>query len=221
MEQYTRVIGSASTNISTPSAGQITQGNDTLTPYDSAKNNGYYNEISQAAANASEEIVNVIVAAGLTPDGTLAQLNEAIGILVAGTPVELFAYLSSDQNIGNATTTKVQLDSEDFDVGGHFDNSTNYRYTPPAGRYCIAYGVSGVDSGAAPYSVAALLYKNGSSFQEAIRNYADNGDDTISNSILMDFNGTDYIELFSRVAGTGATNINGGRFTYLSAFRIS
>ena len=81
MENYTRVIGATSTNIRTPSVGEIAQGNDTLTPFESDKNNGYTNEMSQGLNNVSTEVVNVIIAAGLTPDGTLAQLNEAIGIL--------------------------------------------------------------------------------------------------------------------------------------------
>lgn len=79
MENYTRIIGNGSSNIRTPTAPEITQGNDQLTPYESAKNNGYYNEMSQQIGNISEEITNVITSAGLTPDATLTQLQESLG----------------------------------------------------------------------------------------------------------------------------------------------
>lgn len=78
MENYTRIIGSTSTNIRTPTTGEINQGNVQLTPYESAKNNGYYNEMSQQIGNISEELITLITAAGLTPDATLGQVLEAI-----------------------------------------------------------------------------------------------------------------------------------------------
>ena len=85
MENYTRIIGATSTNIRTPTTGEINQGNDTLTPFDSAKNNGYSNEMSQQLGDVSTELTNLISAAGLTPDATLGQVLEAIPLI--STPI--------------------------------------------------------------------------------------------------------------------------------------
>lgn len=81
MEQYTRRFGATSTNIRTPTTPEINQGNNQLTIFDSAKNNGYTYEVSKAAADCSAEIIAVINAAGLTPGVALNQLLQAIGIL--------------------------------------------------------------------------------------------------------------------------------------------
>lgn len=85
MENYTRIIGATSTNIRTPTSGEINQGNVQLTPYDSAKNNGYYNEMSEQLGNVSTELTTLISAAGLTPDATLGQVLEAIPLIA--TPI--------------------------------------------------------------------------------------------------------------------------------------
>lgn len=77
-------------------------------------------------------------------------------------------YKSTDQSIANATTTIITFDSENYDVDGYHDNSTNNsRITIPSGKAgkflfdgCIAWG------GNTTGQRSASLYKNGS----AIRN---------------------------------------------------
>lgn len=77
-------------------------------------------------------------------------------------------YKSTDQSIANATTTIITFDSENYDVDGYHDNSTNNsRITIPSGKAgkflfagCIAWG------GNTTGQRNAYLYKNGS----AIRN---------------------------------------------------
>lgn len=98
MQNYTRIIGATSTNIRTPTTGEIGQGNDQLTPYDSAKNNGYYNEMSQAINNVSTEVTNAIIAAGITPGGALTQLTSAIQAI---TNTSLAALLGSSSLSSN------------------------------------------------------------------------------------------------------------------------
>ena len=66
MQNYTRIIGATSTNIRTPTLPEINQGNDQLTPFESAKNNGYNFEMSQQIANISEELTNLIISQGLS-----------------------------------------------------------------------------------------------------------------------------------------------------------
>ena len=43
-------------------------------------------------------------------------------------------YRNATQSISSATWTKIQFNTEDFDTGSGFDNSTNYRYTIPTGE---------------------------------------------------------------------------------------
>lgn len=80
MLPYTDVIAGASTNVTTPTTEEIDQGNNQLTPYNSAVNNGYYRLMSQGVADLSSEIQSVIVAAGLTPSAS-DQLLTALNIL--------------------------------------------------------------------------------------------------------------------------------------------
>lgn len=114
MENYTRIIGGTSTNIRTPTVGEINQGNDQLTPYDSAKNNGYSNEMSQQLGNVSTELTNVIIAAGLTPDATLTQVLAALNILYTPIPVP-----AATESIAGISTLKYE----------HLPYSVNKAYT--------------------------------------------------------------------------------------------
>jgi len=43
-------------------------------------------------------------------------------------------YKASSQGIANATTTKLQFDTKNFDTDNAFDTSTNYRFTVPSGK---------------------------------------------------------------------------------------
>ena len=81
MLPYTKVIAGASTNVTTPTNGEFDQGNNTLTPYNSAINNGYYRQMSQGVFDLSAEIENVITTAGLTPSSSLTQLLAGLDIL--------------------------------------------------------------------------------------------------------------------------------------------
>ena len=44
------------------------------------------------------------------------------------------AYLSSNQTISDDTWTKIECDTEDFDTGSGYDNSSTYLYTVPTGE---------------------------------------------------------------------------------------
>lgn len=135
--------------------------------------------------------------------------------------IALMVYRNTNQNIGTSTTTKVQLNTATVNSGSYFDTSTNYRWTPPAGRYFVSYGAKGIDAGTSPQGLTALLYLNGSNYQSTIQPYFDNGDATVSSSVILDMNGTDYLELFASIGGTGATNISGDRATFMAGYRIS
>jgi len=51
------------------------------------------------------------------------------------------AYRTSNQlNIADSTTTKIELDTENFDVGNDFDSTTNYQFTAPVAGYYYLSG---------------------------------------------------------------------------------
>ena len=68
------------------------------------------------------------------------------------------AYLSSNQTLSDATTTKVQYDTEVFDTDGCYDNSTNYRFTPTEpGKYFV-YIANSVSADAAARAIQVYNY---------------------------------------------------------------
>ena len=54
------------------------------------------------------------------------------------------AFLSASQTgLTSSADTKVNFDAIEYDVGGYYDNTTNYRYTPlVAGYYLIVFSAS-------------------------------------------------------------------------------
>lgn len=111
------------------------------------------------------------------------------------------AYLSANQTIAHATWTKVQFDFETYDVGGYYDNATNYRWTPPAGKITLScyiqWNIGGGSS--APSTIYLSIYKNGIQWDNGalISNYdLDNGVIGFVNVTDDNANGTDYYEVY-------------------------
>tara|TARA_R100000329_G_scaffold147051_1_gene134253 strand:+ start:19771 stop:21291 length:1521 start_codon:yes stop_codon:yes gene_type:complete len=135
-----------------------------------------------------------------------------------------FARLGSNQTVSSGVVSKATLDTEDFDVGGYFDNSTNYRFTPLIQGYyqfnLQLYDLSNTDN----YDIIVYLYKNGASSNVSgrIRYYIANGDlyATVctASGILYADGVDDYFEMYFRgvsedagsiIAGASWTNMNG------------
>ena len=70
-------------------------------------------------------------------------------------------YLAVDTTISDKTHTKIPLNAVKYDVGGYFDNATNYRYTPLiAGYYHITLSAGSSGSGDFDDHITQI-YKNG------------------------------------------------------------
>nr|BAR37874.1 complement C1q protein [uncultured Mediterranean phage uvMED] len=118
-----------------------------------------------------------------------------------------FAYLggSGGQSVSDNTVTKVQCQTELFDEGGCYDNSTNYRFTPNvAGKYFL-FGSIQTETGTNSDLNDSYFYfkKNGSAnILESVNIYA-NGfgrQDIITGSMIVDANGSsDYFEMYGRI----------------------
>ena len=123
------------------------------------------------------------------------------------------AYLGSNQSISADTHTKVQFNTEDFDTGSEYDNSSNYRFTPTTGGYYMLNTQLFTDSGSARTIIR--FRKNGSE----ISNYDLTAStiNCISTSTLVNANGTgDYFEVFVQFVGSGKTLASGQTNTFFS-----
>tara|TARA_R110000803_G_C11974145_1_gene319983 strand:- start:108 stop:920 length:813 start_codon:yes stop_codon:yes gene_type:complete len=138
----------------------------------------------------------------------------------------MFKAIGADSTaIVNNTWVKAQFNSEVFDVGGYYDPSSNYRYTPQiAGKYLIYSRAFITYSSDAINGVRIAIYKNGS--QDATFNRYSSGSTTLYGSVqvqaLIDFNGSsDYVEIFVRgfTSADISYNINNSHGEF-SGYRI-
>ena len=120
---------------------------------------------------------------------------------------------NSSQDIPHNTNTKVQWNTEIFDVGGHFDSSTNFRFTAPvAGKY-LFLGHLYIYS---TRQVEAKIYKNGSVYKRFSGPLGTGGNDNPNGMDFMDIvdlSVNDYIEIFGyhyRDGDTNTVSIYGG-----------
>lgn len=147
-----------------------------------------------------------LVAGGL-PNATVVQADLAAN--VAGTGPAFSAYLGSNQTVSNATFTKLQANTKEFDTNSNYDASTNYRFTPTvAGYYQVNGGVQ--FGGYTNYTEMLIsIYKNGSEFKRGGYIGISTGStygQHVNVSALIYMNGsTDYIELYGYINGSIGT----------------
>jgi len=149
---------------------------------------------------------------------------ENIRGLTIGTTTKASAYLGTDQNdITSGTATKVQLDTESYDPGSHFDPTTNYRFTvPEAGYYqiigCIAYKNIVADK-----QYGCFIRKNGSNIFQPLLHSSHNAFLMVTATDIQYLAKDDYIELFCyHNAGVNTVDIaSGSHRTYLSIHILS
>ena len=166
---------------------------------------------------ATDEIV-------LSDAGTLKRLDIKH---IQNTPA-FAAVPSSNTATAHNTYTKVQCDTETFDSDGTYDNSSNYRFTPAvAGKYFI-YGMVCQGSGTGVNNMErqyTAIYKNGSKVVETRHDGRNSAfGDTFSGTatIILDLDGDDYVELYTKPVDGGAANCNYYTgTTCFGGFRIS
>jgi len=145
------------------------------------------------------------------------------------------AYLGSNATPSNNTTTKVNIDTENFDTDNCYDNSSNYRFTPNvAGKYFV-YAQLAYSSTVLAMNVkkgTTFIYKNGSELVRNINQAADSSSSNYSNqftllaSTVVDMNGSsDYLEVYTNeTVGTGSSNApsigNGDNQSFFGAYKL-
>jgi len=208
---------------------------------------------TKIADNAiSEEHLDVTAVTGHTAetsiaDGDLVLIHDASASAlrkmtkanfvsgIGGTNTPAFeAYLSGDQNIGDGNLTKITFQTEVYDDGGGYDNSSNYRFTVPSGQggtYRF-YTTLNFDDNQNAQKIGfrqLFFYKNGSSYAFF---YNDNGTSKAissnfgSGQITMVLNATDYVEVYAMIGQTADNDAtitgysNGKRYSVFGGYKI-
>jgi hypothetical protein len=143
---------------------------------------------------------NASVGTSQLVDGAVTSDKLASGA-VANTPA-FEATITTEQNPSDNTYTKINFDSEVFDVGGVYDTS-NKRFTPGvAGKYYI-YGNSTLGSSSNTTLISAFfsIYKNGSLYKPSYVDMRVNYNRYVHISIasVMELDADDYVEMFGKV----------------------
>ena len=124
-------------------------------------------------------------------------------------------YRNGDQNLSDATHTKIQFNVENVDSANAFDSTTNYRFTPQTSGYYFVSANLGIGNTAdnSIDKVILTLLKNGSTIigGKAVRDWDANAEglnynDQINTSVIVQMNGSsDYIEATAYVDTTSGT----------------
>lgn len=131
------------------------------------------------------------------------------------------AYASAAaQAVTSGVNTKVQFNTEEYDITSAYDNATNYRFTPlVAGYYQVTVKVF---AGSSSFSaLQALLYKNGALFKAGSRVPATAANANHGSIVVAEvfMNGTtDYLEGYVNAVGTSPNVLGGNSYdTYFQA----
>ena len=140
------------------------------------------------------------------------------------------AYRTTAQSFNTNTDTKVQWNTEDFDIGSCYDNVTNYRFTPTtAGKYVITHCLTvNNSSGSDVDALFVEILKNGSSAYPSIYRQGLNSQNLNFNEIsfcvtkIFDMNGTsDYVEAFVHAGGSNLqTDPSSNEVGFFSGYRL-
>jgi hypothetical protein len=138
-------------------------------------------------------------------------------VMVSGNQPAFRAYSNTTQTFTTAVSTKIGINTVDFDTNSNFITATNRFQPTVAGYYQInscAYFSTTVNI----TSWFLFIYKNG-----AVNSYGNGAQVTVINAFataadIIYLNGsTDYIELYGYITGTGTLSCNAGTtFTYFS-----
>lgn len=159
---------------------------------------------------------------GITTPNLTSQNNASVAntLTVSGVPVPVSpqafsAFRStSAQTISSGTWTRVQLNGEDFDSNGVFDNATNFRFQPTvAGYYQFSGRVVGSASSGGTVAISAL-YKNGTLNVSGSTYLPPSGSSGMTSVVsgLVYLNGTtDFVELWINMTGAGSITVSAGQ----------
>ena len=151
---------------------------------------------------------SVVLQAPAVSGSSTINLPAASGTaMVSGNMPAFSAYASAGTSISNATFTKINYATENFDTNNNFASS---RFTPTvAGYYQIS---AGTRFGSITASIVVMyVWKNGSGFQSGSGSGVSSGYVYPSISTLVYANGsTDYFEIYCYQNTGGSTTSDAG-----------
>ena len=133
------------------------------------------------------------------------------------------AYQSSQQTgISNGVNTKINFQTEEWDLNSDYDTS-NSRFTPTvAGYYQITIGCQGGTSRSGNGTSALFIFKNGSKFKDMVMNEGHTNQVTwgIHTGIVAVNGSSDYIEAYVNADGMPSTfNLNSNTDNHRTFFQ--
>ena len=190
-----------------------------------------FQTVSPAVGTVTNDMLSGSIAnsklanSSITLNGSAVSLGGSASLV--NTPA-FEAYVSSNQNIGDSTLTKIQFNTEKFDTANAYDNSTNYRFTPQTSGKYFVYASAIAFSSNGGYDdvqyVSLELYKSGSRVSQAIYDLGSRQRQmTPVISTIVDMNGsTDYLEVHAEInAHTGSGVLRGDSAkTHFGAYKI-
>jgi hypothetical protein len=185
---------------------------------DQSGNNIINESADTITIGASGDTITIPAGATLTvPSGGLSGQNYPAFLV----------YKTSNQDIAEATDTKVTWNSEAIDTDSAFASD---KFTVPsgkAGKYFLSGSIQTSSVGQSEYQYGFLIfYKNGSRVSQQMFDFRNNNSRTIpiTFSYLIDLAVSDYIEVYISLGTSGADQRINGEATYVatwfSGFRI-
>jgi len=169
------------------------------------------------------------------PSGATLNLSNATQTGVGGANTPAFeAYLSADQTMSDNAVTKIQFNTEVYDDGSGYDNSSNYRFTVPSGeggtyKFYTTLNFSDNQNAQKIGWRQLYFYKNGTSYAFF---YNDNGTAKAissnfgSGNITLVLSAGDYIEVYAAIGQTDDNSpsitgySNGKRYSVFGGYKI-
>lgn len=125
------------------------------------------------------------------------------------------AYLGTNQTLTSGVTTKLALDTEEFDTASCY-NTTTYRFTPNVAGYYQVNAAMTYGASASATQGLIYIYKNGGQFKTG--SFLSGSSSAVTASALIYMNGTtDYIELFGYVVAATPVANSGAKNTFFQA----
>lgn len=141
------------------------------------------------------------------------------------------AYLSTNQTgLTNSAWNKINFNTEDWDTDSAYDNSTNYRFTVPAGeggKYVFSGEVGiAVSAGAdaagdyidLKFYVNGAAYTKGDGTQRSVV-YTAGADNYVANTSVFNLSATDYVECYA-YHNLGTSRQCGAATSFFSGFKL-
>lgn len=185
------------------------------TPDALTSSNAYWNLIGPILSDGVDDLTGFAV----TNSFNSVKVFDPIGTISPKPAFSATKNGTSQTGIASATQTKVTFTTEDFDQGGYYD-STNSRWTPPAGVVRISACISANNSLTTDTGLINSIYKNGAFLKRSQNTVAN----TFGNAVvsIVDLaNGTDYYEVYVNGTSGGTFDVAGATWnTYFQGEAI-